>query len=108
MPAYFVRDDWAVILHRDGRAELYLASVDVIDTLRTRDLQAVGLAAETMRALWAQAAAVQRRALDWPPVVSAPLLFDVNALTGAISGRWEAVGLWPHVRARLSEVAHAA
>ena len=99
MPAYFIHVDYAVILHRDARAELYVADVATIDTLRSRDLEACGLPAETMRSLWAEARDVHDRAQRWPLAGTKPLLFHVNARTGEIRERWEATRFtWLEVR----------
>ena len=106
--ATWIYDDAVSLPRLGGGVELYLASVEVIDHLRTHHLASIGLPAdEAMTALWREAASIHRQGARAPEVLRWPLLFFISD-TGRVLDRWAAMDRWDVLSARLQGVPHAA
>ena len=108
MAPAFIFDDAAWIRQGDT-VELYLASVEVIDHLRTYHLEALGVPSDVvMLSLWRQAGIIHRQCAGAPDDVERPVLFVICAQTGLVLDRWMGSHRWDVIAARLRQVTHAA
>ncbi|HXG69667.1 MAG TPA: hypothetical protein VNJ04_03535 [Gemmatimonadaceae bacterium] len=107
---HFIADHYAAVWRPDGRCELYLRNITVVDRLRTHDLTRIGLPGDTMRALWREAHKIVTRGelTGIHELTESPFLLWIDGRTGAVLDRWEAMDPWSHIVERLREANHAA